>query len=251
MAAMGSKLAQSRSWRLAMRSRILLAPAIAALCFTAGAARAEETSRLPSPPPQVTIAPYPTEHGELSTASPEEDRILIAPGAHHGGYGGPEMKLTSMVGEPALLVGGQAGWIIDRRLVIGGAGYGLASDHSPGAALERPEGPSRLNLGYGGVRAAWIIEPRRIVHASAALFVGAGGLSVVTHDLTTGRYDTHHASPFFALEPSLEVELNVARFVRVALIGSYRYLGDTRQPGLHSVDLSGPAAALAIRFGSF
>jgi hypothetical protein len=179
------------------------------------------------------------------------DQTLLGPRTHHGGYGGPEMKATTMVGDPAIFVGGQAGWIIDRQLVLGGAGYGLASSHSPDAPLLRPEGPSRLQLGYGGFRVGWIVAPKQLVHFTASVLVGGGGVTVVTHDLAADRYGSHNSAAFFALEPAIDMEVNLARWLRLGVGASYRYLGNTGQPGLQAVDLSGPAAGVALRFGVF
>jgi hypothetical protein len=161
------------------------------------------------------------------------------------------MKATAMTGEPAILVGGQAGWIVSRHFLLGGAGYGLATTHSPASELARPEGPSRLGLGYGGVRVGWIFATEELVHLTAAVLVGGGGVTVMTHNLAADRWDTHNSEAFFALEPEVELELNLARNVRLAVTGSYRYVGNTGTVGLQSSDLSGPAGGLVAKFGVF
>ncbi len=38
------------------------------------------------------------------------------------------LKSTSISGKSAWLVGGRCGWIVNHSFVIGGGGYGLASD---------------------------------------------------------------------------------------------------------------------------
>jgi hypothetical protein len=157
-----------------------------------------------------------------------------------------------MTGDVAVLVGAQAGWIVDRHLVIGGAGYGLVSNHTPVEDLQSSTGSSRIELGYGGPRLAWIIEPTQIVHVTVGTLIGAGGVDIATKDpARASGYNHHDSAAFFALEPQAELEVNVATYVRVAVGASYRYLGDTGKPGLHASDLSGPAASLAVKIGYF
>jgi hypothetical protein len=210
-----------------MRTTILTLLAVASMFSIANTARAEEA------------------------APSEEDKVLIGPNVKHGGYGAPEVKVTSFTGDAALLVGGQAGWIIDRQLVLGVAGYGLAMSHSPTEELLRPEGPSRIAFGYGGARVAWTHRPQRMFHASFGVLVGAGGVGVVTHDIGAGRYYTHNTAAFFAAEPATELELNVTSFMRVSASVGYRFITGTDEPGLHSSDMSGVAGGLAFKFGVF
>src|SRR5512143_2571513 len=54
-------------------------------------------------------------------------QTVLGSGIHHGVYGAPEAKVTVFTGDAAMLVGGHAGWVIDRRFVLGLAGYGLAT----------------------------------------------------------------------------------------------------------------------------
>jgi hypothetical protein len=209
--------------------------------------RAEDNGTIKAEPQQaLTTAPI-----APASDTPAGDHTLLGGRTSHGGYGGPEMKVTTMTGEAAILVGGQAGWIINRHLLLGGAGYGLATSHSPTPDLARPEGPSRLGLGYGGLRLGWIFATENLVHLTAAVLVGAGGVTVATHNLSADRWDTHNSEAFFALEPQVELELNLARYVRLALSGSYRYIGNTGTAGLQASDLSGPAGGVIAKFGVF
>ena len=204
--------------------------------------------------PPMTAAPVSTTSvtSASSTAEPEADQTLFRSGTHHGGYGAPETKLTTVTGEAAVLVGVQAGSIIDKHFVIGGAGYGLASTHTPVAELQGTTGPSRIELGYGGPRLGYVFAPKQVVHFTLGALVGAGGVSISTKDpAKESGFDHHDTVAFFALEPQAEMEVNLSRYVRMAVGGSYRYIGDTGKPGLHASDLSGPAASLAVKIGYF
>jgi hypothetical protein len=173
----------------------------------------------------------------------------------HGGYGGPEVKFSSILGEPAVLVGGQGGWIIDHRFVLGAAGYGVATQHDVPTETQIGGYPSTLEMGYGGVRGAYVFWPEKIVHFDIALLVGGGGLVVRTTDRVRtaqgDRFQVGRDDAFFIMEPALELEVNVTRFMRIAASGSYRYISGVEAPGLSYSKLSMPAGGVAFRFGKF
>jgi hypothetical protein len=226
--------------------RTLVLPLFVASIVLAGVlgstARADEPSESsPSSPPAYVAPP----------AAAEEDQTLLGRGAHHGGYGAPEVKLTTLTGDAALLVGGQGGWIINKRLLVGAAGYGLTTSHTPLPELTRPYGSSQIMFGYGGPRLGLVFASQRVLHATIGVLVGAGGVGVMSHDVAQDKYRTHNGAAFFALEPQVELEINVHHNFRLALSGAYRYIGNTDQPGLRSSDLSGPSAGLALKFGVF
>ncbi len=58
-----------------------------------------------------------------------QEQTLIGDGdIESGGFGGPAVKVTSINGETAVLIGGCGGWIINHTFVLGGAGYGLVTN---------------------------------------------------------------------------------------------------------------------------
>jgi hypothetical protein len=238
-----------------MRPSTLAVLAAIAVTSWAGTSAAQDA---PSSQPAATGTPPPASTTPPKQAEPR-DEVLFGAGVHQGGYAAPEVKITSFTGDAALLAGGQAGWIIDRSLVLGLAGYGLATAHSPVPELSSPIGTSRIGFGYGGVRLAYVFTPQRLVHLSTGALVGAGGVTAVTSERvfdaedgdTDQRWRAHHGGAFFVAEPTADVEINLHKYVRVALSGSYRFASSTDRPGFKSSDLSGPAAGLAFKFGMF
>lgn len=224
---------------------------VVASTLTAAASAADEPpdqrgiTHVPPPP----AAPYDREGASL-TAEREQPGLLLGPGIEQGGYAAPELKVTSFTGDTAMLVGGQGGWIVQHRVVIGAAGYGLATEHAPVASLARGDGGSRIGFGYGGARVAFVLNPQRIIHMNVGLLIGGGGVTVTSRS-SEGRTYAHDSAAVFAVEPQAELELNVARYVRVATSLSYRFVGDTHTAGLDSTDLSGVAAGLAVKLGFF
>lgn len=182
----------------------------------------------------------------------ESSQTVFGTATRHGGYGAPELKMTTITGDAAILAGAQGGWIIDGKVVIGVAGYALMSTHTPNAALWRATGESRLELGYGGLRVSYVLLPQNVVHFTFSTIVGGGGLAIATKNpARSNGIETHDGAGFIALEPQVEAEINLTPYVRLALGASYRYLGDTVLSGLRASDLSGPAGGLAVKIGVF
>lgn len=200
----------------------------------------------PGPPPSSRPPPY--------VAPPErdqEDRLLLGGPTRHGGYGAPEMKVTSMTGEGAILVGGQGGWIINHAFVVGAAGYGLATEHTAPATLSRVDGRSTIQLGYGGPRVSYILRPHDPVHFTFGMLIGAGGYAITTREYATNARRTHDTAAFLALEPQVEAEANLLRHLRIAIGLAYRYIGATDTPGMKQSDLSGVAGSVLVKAGVF
>ena len=86
---------------------------------------------------------------------------------------------------------------------------------------------------------------------NVGLLVGAGGVTVTSRNANSNNAFDHDGSAVFVVEPQTELELNVMRHLRNAANVSYRFVGDTDKPGMASSDISGVAAGLALKVGSF
>jgi hypothetical protein len=125
----------------------------------------------------------------------EPDRLLLPGKVKHGGYGAPEVKFTTMTGDPAVLVGFQGGWIINHGFVIGAAGYGLSTTHDAPAALSLPSTRSTLQFGYGGPRLGYVIRRRGAQGMFFAMSPGeAALLSGQPHEPMTGVVPAERSS---------------------------------------------------------
>ena len=159
---------------------------------------------------------------------------LVGAEAAHGGFGGPFLTLTSVAGEPAVMMGGGGAWVLNHRLFFGGAGHGLVSDVSAGTESVR--------LGYGGLWMGVLFQSERLIHAGMGLLLGGG--HVATEDME------HERKGFFAFEPHVFGELNVSVCFRVTLGFAYRWISSVRLASLDASDLRGWGLRLGFKFGS-
>jgi hypothetical protein len=102
--------------------------------------------------------------------------------------------------------------------------------------------------------------PESLAHFGFGMVLGGGGLAAVSRDpaitvapngATQSEQRRANAEAFFAFEPNVEGEVNVNRFMRIAVSGSYRFVNGIESPGLDIASLGGPAVGLALRFGAF
>jgi hypothetical protein len=176
------------------------------------------------------------------SASAQEATVL---GGHveNGAFGGPALKVTSVNGENAVLTGARGGWIVNHSFVLGVGAYGLVTNVK---ANTTDPVHQYVDMGYGGLELEYVLRSNDLVHLSAGLLVGGGGMEYEDDD----RPDVSRLS-FFVLEPSVSANLNVTRFFRVSAGVSYRYVTGLKSALSTDSDLSAPAAMVTFKFGKF
>lgn len=192
----------------------------------------------------------------------------------NGGYGALMIGYSQISNKDAILIGGRGAWIIDHNFGLGIGGYGFMTDPQmdPYITNTITGGSSKyqINGGYGGLLLEPIIGAKKPVHLSIPILIGAGGIAYTKHwensDFDNYDYkDTYEDSDaFFVIEPSLELEFNMIKFMRVALYASYRYtsnidlkydetrdnLPDPNQIGSSDM-LRGMNYGIVLKFGRF
>ena len=199
-----------------------------------------------------------------STAAKEEvkysDEIITLLGSDgntiHGGYGALSMGYTRIKGRDALIIGGKGSWLVNHQFGIGLAGEMVMSEQKEDEVL----GSDYFFAGgYGGMLLEYILMPRNPIHASFPLLIGAGGISY-----KRGEYNPSYNDPledsgaYFIIEPGAELDINIAKFIRMSFGIYYRYTSDINmfyfktgryieQPNF----FKNISAKIALKFGKF
>jgi len=173
----------------------------------------------------------------------------------HGGYAGISVGYTQIDGLGVMTVGARAGWIIDHHVTIGLAGKCLASSVYLDRYWSGNEGYYLVG-GYGGLLIEPIIWPKFPVHVSFPVVIGAGGLAL--NDRTWRNYkwdydfyDVYDYDYFFVFEPGVEIELNLVRFVRLAIGASYLMTSDVHMQNVPKDMMNGFNGTVTFKFGVF
>lgn len=172
----------------------------------------------------------------------------------HGGWGGLTFGYTQVKGKDTYLMGARGGWLIDHHFTIGLAGNGFISDKEYTEIL--PGTPINIAGGYGGLLLEANLFPFSPVHLTIPVIIGAGGVAYTDqrwwddnhHDYSPGSIDS---DAFFVLEPGLEIEINIIKFLRFAVGGSYRYTSQVSMINSSGSMLRGFNGYFGLKFGSF
>jgi len=185
----------------------------------------------------------------------QEETLLGSGKITSGGYGAPVIKYTQIKGEPAILVGGKGGWIINHSFIIGGGGYGLVNNIDANNTFAAMLSEPYLNFGYGGLELEYIVQSDQMVHFSVNTLIGAGGVSYRPSFFDEHRDNWNNwdspSDAFFVFEPGANVELNVIDFFRINAGVSYRLISGVNFDDLKNSDLAGISGVLTFKFGKF
>ena len=161
-----------------------------------------------------------------------------------GGYVSPELRMTAVNGDFAMLMGGRGGLIINHKWVIGAGGWSVINNLK---LNKNNQNLTQLNMKYGGVFLAYIFTPEHPIHFGLDLLLGGGKASIKEIDSTREI----SLDRFFAIEPGASVILTVSQYVRVSLGANYRFISQANLENIGNSDLSGPALHGTIKFGLF
>jgi hypothetical protein len=184
----------------------------------------------------------------------------------HGGYAAFTFSYSQIAGTDAIGIGGRAGWLIDHHVTIGVAGQGFVNSIyvKNGGDFNFPDygGDPIDGLyfvgGYGGLLIEPIIAPNFPVHVAFPVLIGGGGAAwnfTTWHDGWDynyyDSYDPYDYDGFFVIEPGVEVELNLAKFIRAGFGATYRYVADLQLAGTPKDALNGFTGMFSLKFGKF
>jgi len=183
-----------------------------------------------------------------------EMKTLFNRNRSNGGYGAFWIGYSIIDNKNALQFGGRGSWVIQHSFAIGFGGTGFINEYHYDAVLERDV---FLTGGYGGVYLEPILLPQSPVHLAFPVLLGVGGVSFVSYnDVDWDSNYVEDYEGFMIIEPSAELELNIARFMRIGFGVSYRYplpfnLADSSGGAADSKEIQGLTYNLSFKFGSF
>lgn len=171
------------------------------------------------------------------------------------GYGAMTTQYTRFDGKDALVIGLYGGWMINHRFMVGLGAYGLLNHPDGYNAAGETDHNNELQMGYGGLMLEYTFAGTKRIHASGSLLLGGGGVS--NGNYTTRNYgygsqwNAQDDSGFYVAQPSVNVEMNMTNWFRIAVGGGYRYVTGSKMSGISDKDMSAPMANVTLKFGLF
>jgi hypothetical protein len=203
----------------------------------------------------ITTSIYAQENSNSS-----EYKTLLGDNIEHGGYGAFHVGYTK-VGDYNAFTGGMKGaWLINHYIGLGLAGSGFMSGKVD--SVFPSERDAYFVGGYGGFLIEPIFYANSPVHFSLPMIIGGGGVTYIRDSYFDmgGPYYPDYYATFFVFEPGVELELNMVKFMRVAIGVSYRMTSDVDLVAeiagneielLGKKDMNKIVAKLIFKFGKF
>jgi hypothetical protein len=176
------------------------------------------------------------------------------------GYGAIQNSFTTIRGDFANLTGLYGGAYFNSKFFLG-IGASTMSSNSPVPAKYSVNPLERMSYQYGqfGLKTEYVVASNKPVHIAFGLFSGAG------FTLQYDRFDwddddffddfddlyEHDTDWFFVVEPAVQVELNLMRWLRLAPGVSYRTTIGSDGLGLGDRELSNLSYNITLKIGKF
>ena len=192
----------------------------------------------PDAAPGLSPAPAPQPEPETLVGHPRATDAVLS-----GWFIAPTFQTTRFANTLAYGPGLRAGIYLNRRFAIGGTVTALGLQES------QFDDHRATNVGaYGGLLLQYVVQSNRLVHVTLESTLARGRWCTEIGD---GR-DGCTGRNFLAFEPVANIEINVARHVRVATGVGYRFAAATASgEGPGSDDMSGIVARTSLVLGNF
>jgi hypothetical protein len=197
---------------------------------------------MPAAAPAVSPAPAAQQEPETLVGRPRATDAVLT-----GWFIAPTFQTTRFADTVAYGPGLRAGVYLNRRFAIGGTMTVLGLQES------QFDDHRATNVGaYGGLLLQYVVQSNRLVHVTLESTLARGRWCTEIGDGEQGTHDGCNGRSFVAFEPVANIEVNVARHVRVATGVGYRFAAATASgEGPGSDDMSGIVARTSLVLGSF
>ncbi len=174
----------------------------------------------------------------------QQEETLFNRAAIQGGFGGPFWVSSRGAGEVGWNAGGGGG-VVAGHFFIGGFGQGETFGRRTIQGVEH-----EFSLGLGGIWLGAAYPSHRLIHLFDSLKVGWGAVLLSPRERSSVR---GFNAPVFAVIPEVGVEVNVAKWFRLAGHMGHRWLGGFNGLSGYAqlTDFDSIVWGLTLRFGSF
>lgn len=169
-----------------------------------------------------------------------------------GFYGSFSAGYSSIDNKDGITFSARGCWIMDHFFAFGVGGTSFINELDEiGIGFYSQSDNNNLNLagGYGGIILEPILLPLKPVHLSFPFLIGAGAAGAFTN---YNYFSTYYVDDFFwVVEPQIELEVNLTRWMRFAVYGGYRYTSELDIKDITKEALRGYSAGVTIKMGMF
>lgn len=171
-------------------------------------------------------------------------------GVKISGFGGPSIGVGVVDGTATMFNGG-GGAIMFNNFFFGGYG---TSNSIPNVTRQIGGKEARLRMQHGGIWTGYDIQAHRMVHFTTNVQIGWGNIRL--YRSYSSFFDDAQSivhERFATISPELGIEVNITRFLKIALTGGYRvaFYKEIQQDNGSNINLDGQYGSLTFKFGWF
>lgn len=181
-------------------------------------------------------------------------RTITGPGRKVGFLIGFTTDYSQLGENNTFGVGANIAIIANHSLAIGLVGKGFFSDAFPSTLS--PTTKNNFSGGYGGILIEPILFPKSPIHLAFPVILGAGGITkniLYNYDYPYEytQIEVDDAAAFLIAEPGVELEVNVARWLRFGVGCSYRFTTELESTSIETQIMDGFTGGISIKMGLF
>ena len=169
----------------------------------------------------------------------------------HGGFAAPVLKFSKLNNHGAILAGVRAGWVINERIILGAAYYGVINSIDGPYIDPLSHEQYNLELTTGGLDLEYIFMPHSDLNFSVEMFCGGGGVKYIS-TVKANQYNTVGGNDLLVWEPQMNINYKVNSWMRLSGAAGYRFVSQySDYLGLRKKDVEGFSFNLSMRFGLY
>ncbi len=175
-------------------------------------------------------------------------QFLQAQSCDNGAFGAPVLKFTKISGSSGIIAGGRAGWIINKRLVIGAGYYALANEVNSNYLIQPGNKDPLIDFSYGGLEFEYLLLYETTYNLSLSMLFGSGGLNFYLRENNT-KFSNRN---LLVWEPQISFEVKLNEWIHADAGISYRMISSYAE--IYNVtreDLQGITGILTLKLGSY
>ena len=176
---------------------------------------------------------------------------LPAQSFESGAFGAPVIKYTRLANQPALMVGGKGGWIINKRFVLGAGVYALTSDVKTPYINEQNNQSVMFNFNYGGLEFEFLLLPQNKFNVTFDMLLAGGGLEFYAQNKNNNS-TSYGSVDLLVWEPELNFEAEIYNWLHADAGISYRIISSYKEAySVTKNDIQGLSFLLTFKFGAY
>ncbi len=174
--------------------------------------------------------------------------LVPAQSCSNGAFAAPVLKLTKIGDHTGIIAGGRAGWIINKKIVVGAGYYTLANEVSSDYRVLPENQDLMIGFNYGGLEFEYLVLFESKFNLSLSMFLGSGGITFYLKD----KSKSFSYGNLLVWEPQISFELKLNEWIHADAGISYRMISSyTEVYEVSWNDLNGIAGILTIKLGGY